>query len=603
MTPQHAPQTHRRRRLEIPFAVLFVLLLVTAAAADYPKAPDNTDTCEFNPEWLTNPEWTDEVEFSDKTPNGDPDSSFCDFYRFSWQNFLYLVSPRGPQDSGNDYPTKFLEQEKYHAYTSGEDPCTGTAPAHTFFRFTPTGFEPRPMRSVTHQGAKPDIHQAQSKAVIYDQQGNAAIYSMRFSKDMCDLRKTLTNFYFPKGTTELKMAWRVLGKTDQKGNYYTVEVSNQDLGLSGNGQQTLGLIGFHIAIATKAHPEMIWITIEHNLNNPLCSGEDRFDPEMVTSHDKANLADKWSFTNSECFELIEKYASASAEDRQALKKELETCNFNDPDEFSENAKITGKPTELCQVSQFGQIPGYNPQENIDNNRDNQAAIQSLYEAFLDALKDEEAPEWPEVWTNYRMVGALWLSQPVEEKENGEYVFGPFNPSCTEDGASTIQCDGTPVDGKPPENTHQRGSLALANSVAETDYQGPLPWDANPHDWSGLRNCFGCHGFTPNDFPSLLPIAEVEDQQAVYGRNDVRKVTEGTGTISHIMNGLVDQQCERSFKFVRSGLISEEHLSLPNLITNKCSRVCPIDKAWTGKFYVDPYERDTEGDMPFYCQCC
>ena len=66
--------------------------------------------CKFDDTWITNPKFLDEVAESGED-EGKPDSNFCDFYRFSWQNFLYLVSPvAGPtsvRKDDNAYPAIF----------------------------------------------------------------------------------------------------------------------------------------------------------------------------------------------------------------------------------------------------------------------------------------------------------------------------------------------------------------------------------------------------------------------------------------------------------------------------------------------------------------
>lgn len=567
-----SPQKQRRGTRSSSLLCLGLLVLLSATAAHAEKK------CQFDPAWITDPAPLLEVDATAPSDGGLPDSSFCQFYQFSWQNFLYLVSPvDGPEvEQANAYQANFLDQDQFPAFVSGQNPCEGEVPRHTFFRSMPTSPKPRLLRSVDHSGPDtgPDIYQAGSNAVIYDQSHQAAIYSMRFSRNMCNLEEVLPKNYFPAGTTELKMAWKILGKNEDASLYYTVQAPKG--ALSVNGGETLGLIGFHIAIATKAHPEMIWITLEHKLNNPLCGNEKRFDPKPIRSH-------AWSFTSKECAEELAKCAVGP----QKCPEVLAACpDLNEPEIYEDkNAEETGKPTEICQVYPYGQLPDSskpndpyaNPRDN--DNEANEAAIKTLDQGFIDNF---ESVDWAKIWTNYRMVGALWLSQPYLAPVNGN-----FNST---EGYER---------GNPGDGTHQRGSLALANSVAETDFQGPVEKEVTLDDGSegsALRNCFGCHGFTTNSTKMLRPISALE-----YPNADAKvekQLSPGTGTISHIMGKIVQARCEKAQMFLpgsRSGLTHEDPNQVANLCQDACSSSGEAFPVWSGKFF--------NNSAGLQCLCC
>ncbi len=529
------------------FTTLLTLLALPLMADTKAEDPPPTG-CLFNPSWITSPSPIDEVPATGEE-NGKPDSTFCDFYQFSWQNFLYLVSPssNNTSNSRNAYLANFIDSKQFLPFSSKDKTlCKDGSSQPTFFGTMPTGLKPRDWISLDDV-LDPEIHQAGSQVVIYDVNGKAAIYSTRFSPNLCDVEKIVPHPYFPKGTTELKMAWRILGEKDDPNLYFTTQAPAGSLG--DDKSHTLGLIGFHIAVVTDAHPEMIWITIEHNLNNPLCNGEERDLPKPMSSH-------SWSFTSDECL------------------KNPAKCNFNEPEDPPE-AGIDGEPTPICQELPFGQLPDDIDPE-VNDNPANQKAIKDLYAAFVGT---ENKPKWAEVWTHYRMVGALWLSQPYSKDPRAK----PENFNST----------GTYERGNPGERTHQRGSLALANSVAETDFQG------KEDDVSGLRNCFGCHGFATNSAKMVLPIQK-------HGEDPKKPYYKGTGTISHIFGKIFDSVCEHQ-EYVSSdhGRVFNYYFtsSDPDEIVDGCQFVCDAGIGhgneiyiWTGKFKENE-ERVTD------CQCC
>lgn len=63
----------------------FVLSIFLVSATSSANVPD----CPVNPEWITTPSLPSEV----KKSGSDGTSTFCDFYQFSSQTFLYLMSP------------------------------------------------------------------------------------------------------------------------------------------------------------------------------------------------------------------------------------------------------------------------------------------------------------------------------------------------------------------------------------------------------------------------------------------------------------------------------------------------------------------------------
>jgi len=157
----------------------------------------------------------------------------------------------------------------------------------------------------------------------------------------------------------------------------------------------LGVVGYHVTMSTKYHPEMIWATFEHDSNEPDCKFRDAY-PE----------AKEWGF-------------------------------FNKFNEYPVNQYREGIPTNVCRTPHF-----------MGANAKNKYLLASLNKNYKEALKGRGAIE------NYKFLGALWV------KDGGMPVLTKL----------------------------QRGTLKLANPVAETYYQDEL-------------NCFVCHTYS-NPFKAL-----------------------------------------------------------------------------------------------------
>ena len=140
----------------------------------------------------------------------------------------------------NQYKAQFQQQAQYPVLEHGQNSCDDSAPAHALFHSMPTATSPRTLTGLAEQ-ALSDVNQAGSKAVIYDQNGNAAIYEVRFTPDLCDLARLQSSPYYPSGTTTLKFAWRILdGATaEEQKKYFLIQHEVADLGEK-RGEHTNG---------------------------------------------------------------------------------------------------------------------------------------------------------------------------------------------------------------------------------------------------------------------------------------------------------------------------------------------------------------------------
>ncbi|UCX03642.1 mannan-binding lectin [Shewanella glacialimarina] len=392
--------------------------------------------CSADASWFTTPSLPAEV----KQSNGPGDSSFCDFYQFSWQTFSYLMAKsKTNPDVLNFQDTSQFNELEVNTDGTPANSCDDKHDSHVLFiRST------KPQENGTTFTIPERIGQAGGGATIYDQNENVVYYDVRFSKNMCDVKAIQQKQNFPGGTTELKTAWKVLGANDDPSKFITMDANITPVKADQKDSKTtqLGMVGFHVAVATPNHPEFIWATFEHKQNSPDCTL-----PESTTD---------WSFASQAC--------TASLKDNKA------NCDFNNP---TKQTDITGAATEICRMYPYGSSLG---DANFDENTGSIKTLNANVQPYLTGDF--------KVLANYFNVGALWVSDITE----GSYI--------------------TPTNGQPVSQIgNQRGSLRLANTVAETEYQdvNTAAINLNP-DQKNLAsasspsagfvsNCFGCHNYT------------------------------------------------------------------------------------------------------------
>ncbi|SJM90691.1 mannan-binding lectin [Crenothrix polyspora] len=396
------------------FAPLYLSTLLLASFCGTVQA--EIYNCKANPTWFSSPSMPTEVAKNGK----DGSSNFCDFYQFSWQAFAYLMSPSQANPAIKNFQdtTQFKELE-INADGTPANSCDGIQSGNTLFVRVSKSQDAGAPFVIPER-----INQAGGGATIYDQNGNVVYYDVKFSKNMCNVSEIKKLNNFPNGTTELKTAWKVL-KPGEESKYLTMKTNiGKDTALT-----TLGMIGFHLAIATTDHPEFVWATFEHNTNAPDCNT-----PATTAG---------WSFASSQCATALENKDNLG----------VVQCQFNNAKKQTDPTKVTGTPTQICREYAYGS-------EKSDlKYAENVGDITSLNRDVTQYLTGHYA-----VLKNYFNVGALWVSD--------------------------ITQDSSPQNGS---TSNQRGSLRLANTVAETDHQNV---DLNPATNQGFAsNCFGCHGYS------------------------------------------------------------------------------------------------------------
>lgn len=382
---------------------LGALLLASSCAPSQEKSYN----CEADPAWFSSPSMPTEVAKSGKGHS----SNFCDFYQFSWQAFAYLMSPTTADASIRNFQDNAAFPElEVNADGTAADSCDETQSGNTLFVRVTKSEDPGTTFNIPER-----INQAGGGATIYDQKRNVVYYDVRFSRNMCNVSEINKLNNFPAGSAELKTAWKVLEAGEESKYLTMITTIGKD-----RTPTTLGMIGFHIAIATTDHPEFVWATFEHDANAPDC-----IKPTTTTG---------WSFASEQCA------ADLKGKDIRGIID----CRFN---VATKQGALTGDPTEICREYAYGSEKGdLKYEENV-------GSITSLNMNVEKYLTGPYA-----ILDNYFNVGAIWVSDIKKD--------------------SIV--------------SNQRGSLRLANTVAETVFQ-----DVDLKSTTFVSNCFGCHGYKAN----------------------------------------------------------------------------------------------------------
>ncbi len=235
------------------------------------------------------------------------------------------------------------------------------------------------------------IQQAGSNSVLVDENHRAVYTTMMIDSiyrnfvvknnlnNPDSLRAFAATTNFPVGAMSMKAAWKIVPKGQEapKGAYtrrsklYTVVKINGNLTTSDTYknpalretiEETVALVGFHIAVVVKGHPEFIWATFEHNDNTTNAS----------VKNEKQNP----NYT----------FLSFNVSNNGALSVD------SDSQQISQAYGIN-PTTQVLRIHQFG--------GGTVRNQKNIAALNKKVYKSIDSTS---------MWQNYHEVGAVWFNQ-------------------------------------------------------------------------------------------------------------------------------------------------------------------------------------------------
>jgi hypothetical protein len=384
------------------------------------------------------------------------DSTDCNFYKWSWQMFLWLTSPTN--EPGNpivfdsnpffdvqvDGRGRKLVSEKDINVRGGKQDVPGTGQAgETSYVLEVRSFGPIEESLVFYAVHVNDVFAymvsgvnsgdlnltdfpttAEELQTIVDYAQNT------YGADISD-QKSLA--------MEFKTSWVVVREGMNAENYVTIaaeipvytEESDTKWVWDGTTMKdvTLALVGFHVVGSAKDHPEMIWATFDHAANAP-------------------NQA--FVYTNAQDEEIT---YSNFAEDGSPLgdwqlfastgnKSDANQPRMKEPD--TENNTIVAVEGNTIGPSDTFRYHPWGDKDDAANNTE----IINLNNTLLALLVDGDLRK------NYVLTGAIW----------------------TKDGVIPNQMN----------DPRRTGSKFLANTTMETYTQGDPKVDAN------VSNCFSCH---------------------------------------------------------------------------------------------------------------
>jgi hypothetical protein len=459
-----------RRTLAVPLVVALALAgMIYVATAQNPLPPNPAPTCtvtqaEFA-KWfangtvqrngLVNP--ADSLNFTA--------SSRCDFYKWSWQMFMWATSPQHPYGGKS---LVFNSPVFYDVSPPGPPPnCERTFIANTGLAIKKFGlFRAQvnrkgvairlgPSGTIIHpEGgqATGDVLMAQTGSLVYygvhvndvyayfltgNKTGGIKPPLTTFPDNQPQL-KQVTDYAKMHGKTfpdskalviELKTSWIEVTKLARPETYITltaeVPVYNKTPKKwtpTGKTQQVkLAMVGMHVVGTVKNHPEMVWATFEHvgtapNGNYAYLNSKNN----LVTV--PQNTAGSWLFCKSK---------SAGPFNQSHMQLDPSGNIVATPGN-------TISPSDTLLNNPWGQ-------GTTANNTD----IISLNNSVVNRIPAGD------VRKNYVLIGALWTNGKIPG-------FDPAN------------------------QVQQIGSLQLANATMETYFQFPT------------LNCFTCHSGSPGN---------------------------------------------------------------------------------------------------------
>jgi hypothetical protein len=336
-----------------------------------------------------------------------PGTDECEFYKVAWQTFLQITHPENP----GGYP-RFVHFaapiDIFHNRAQTRLATkTHAGPLHLLPRATKT----------RHATTIDDVLQSISRGVLIDHSGHAVYYGTHlnkifvkfikdhgFDQDVTKIAHAGADTPIDPGSIELKSTWKILDpKQDDPSQFFTIKNDVPRLKVIDDpmhpGQKTvatdfdseplhptLGLVGLHVAITIKEHPEFIWATFEHVRNAPGLAGQG------VGPDDAVDGSSDYTFYD--------------------LGTKRSECNFNNRGMLSLNAatQVFSPITQVYRQFKYGK-----PDVNGLNQPDDEVtALNRDVHAKLKAKKS--------IWQNYYLVGAVWIDDPAHQFNTGVTAF-------------------------------------------------------------------------------------------------------------------------------------------------------------------------------------
>ncbi|CAA0096800.1 Uncharacterised protein [BD1-7 clade bacterium] len=388
------------------------------------------------------------------------------FHDISWQYFAWLTESDGGKLRFEDYPTRITDFGSDQFYPASS--------------ITPEGIV-----DTTPMNVLGGITQAGPHGILVDQNGRAVYTTMvvngtylefiennkLYSAEGLEANATKDpDLNFPEGSMSIKASWMIVSDADkpQFSGLYTREAllyplvtvdgivttaDNQVDKQAGKKNQDLisaevALVGLHIAVVVKDHPEFIWASFEFNDNAPNVVMDSDNKPVI------SNPDGKYLFYKSGTpFNGTNRLTTG---ENLQVNKDQTLSLVGSTDIFS---------TQVSRRHQFG---GGSIETPCTPESDaNQCNIPRLNNEVQNAFAENKSNS---LWQHYHEVGAVWFN----------LAKGKLEPNWSPTSNPDLMA----------------GSLTLSNSTIETFTQDPNQPDG----------CFSCHNTTVVSLPDGKQLA-------------------------------------------------------------------------------------------------
>jgi hypothetical protein len=401
------------------------------------------------------------------------DAPECDFYKWAWQSFLYLTQSEKDGDAPRfilfDTPNDLFKKPDGQMLQMAAAPRRDPAKKHIL------SLAVRNSPGVTHNIQAKAFAQAGSQGVVVDRNGRCLYYGqhinsnfvtfIRGPKEKGNLGLTTADQIndvdpekaFPEGCLELKSAWRALTDDEKKPDnlrvlrqsFFITEAQVPTLvevtGATGKvikadankpRPEMVALMSLHVVGVTPDHHEFVWSSFEHVANSP--TQFKLLDPGNTTPVDSTKdytFYRKGTPTNKS---NVNPVPDESTTPQNPLK-------LVDPD----------KQTLSPVVDIFRE---YNSGDDFIKPDDDVCPLNKSVRSKLAATPSLS------LWSNYQLIGAVWLKDPATDFKAGK----------------TFPVHVPPTGPTPAEQKLFAGERLLSNSTMETFTQHKN------------ANCFACH---------------------------------------------------------------------------------------------------------------
>jgi hypothetical protein len=461
-------------------------LSVCAVVLAATSCPGAEKDCTAPPRWFELPP----IESDYHEP---PMGNECEFYRFAWQTFLFLIQPQEGQSD-----PRFLSF-RTPAELFGEAATPRFAAKGKMAKNLQTKLSLTPRLEKTRRPEPlSSVLQANSHSTLVDQTGRAVYYAQHVNQRFADFvfqyikdpktgvidpsKLRTIEIGFPPGCIELKSSWKIAVAGDDD-KFFTTSATLAPFKLAADDMnleidtdpahardERVALVGIHVVATTVNHSEFIWATFEHRDNAPGA-------PFNVGDNDPVDTRSYTFYAQNKPFK------ACNLGNRGRLRFKNGNMQGLEDQILTIDHGLQGETlTQVCGTFPFGSAP---PTQGAAAMPD--PDVDSLNKSVRNQLS--QIPGRFKYWKNYQLRGAVWIDDPQN--------FKPDKNFFEEDEAKNPNANMGFGEG-----TILRGEHRLSNPTMETFTQGKVS-EVNSQTNS---NCFSCHTtkqVTPDPNPTMV----------------------------------------------------------------------------------------------------